>query len=153
MPAGIAQGLIWGMMALGVSITFRLLDIADLSVDGTFSTGGAVTVMLILAGWNPWAALAMAFLAGLLAGAVTGMLHTLLGIPAILAGILTQYALYSVNLLIMAMKANQAVSVDKYVLILSGRTVPLAIWVGGIMAASPITMDPLPLLTSAKPEY
>ncbi len=133
-PAGIAQGLIWGMMALGVYITFRLLDIADLSVDGTFSTGGAVTVMLILAGWNPWAALAMAFLAGMLAGAVTGMLHTLLGIPAILAGILTQYALYSVNLLIMAMKANQAVSVDKYVLILSGRTVPLAIWVGGIMA-------------------
>lgn len=134
-PAGIAQGLIWGIMALGVYITFRLLDIADLSVDGTFSTGGAVTVMLILHGWNPWLAILLAMAAGLAAGTVTGLLHTRLGIPAILSGILTQYALYSVNLLIMEMKANQAVSVDKYYLIISGRNVPLAILVGGILAA------------------
>ncbi|MCI6636897.1 MAG: ABC transporter permease [Bilifractor sp.] len=133
-PSGIAQGLIWGIMALGVYITFRLLDIADLSVDGTFSTGAAVTVMLILAGWNPWAALLIAFIAGLIAGSVTGVLHTVFGIPAILAGILTQYGLYSINLVIMKMKANQAVSVDKYNLIISGRNVPTAILVGGIFA-------------------
>ena len=134
-PAGIAQGLVWGIMALGVYITFRLLNIADLSVDGTFSTGGAVTVMLILAGWNAWFAILAALCAGILAGMVTGLLHTRLGIPAILSGILTQYALYSVNLLIMSMKANQAVSVDKYALIISGRTVPHAILIGGILAA------------------
>ncbi|MDO4621318.1 MAG: ABC transporter permease, partial [Lachnospiraceae bacterium] len=118
LPSGIAQGLVWGIMALGVYITFRLLDIADLSVDGTFSTGAAVTVMLILGGWNPWAALLVALIAGMTAGVVTGLLHTKLGIPAILAGILTQYALYSVNLSIMQMKANQGVNVDKYPLIL-----------------------------------
>ena len=134
-PAGIAQGLVWGIMALGVYITFRMLNIADLSVDGTFSTGGAVTVMLILAGWNAWFAILAALCAGILAGMVTGLLHTRLGIPAILSGILTQYALYSVNLLIMSMKANQAVSVDKYTLIISGRTVPHAILIGGILAA------------------
>lgn len=134
LPAGVAQGLIWGVMALGVYITFRLLDIADLSVDGTFSTGGAVTVMLILAGWNPWAAMGIAFCAGLLAGTVTGLLHTKLGIPAILAGILTQYGLYSVNLLIMGMKANQAISVDKYALAISGRTIPTAIVIGLVTA-------------------
>ena len=113
-PAGVAQGLVWGLMALGVYITFRLLDIADLSVDGTFSTGSAVVVMLILSGVNPWAATLIAMAAGLVAGTVTGLLHTKLGIPAILSGILTQYALYSINLAIMGFKANQAVSVDKY---------------------------------------
>ncbi|MBR0173514.1 MAG: ABC transporter permease [Lachnospiraceae bacterium] len=133
-PAGIAQGLIWGVMAIGVFITFRLLDTADLSVDGTFSTGGAVTVMLILAGWNPWTALVAATIAGIAAGMVTGLLHTRLGIPAILSGILTQYALYSVNLMIMGMKANQAVSVDKYRLIISGRRVPHAIMNCGLLA-------------------
>ena len=133
LPAGVAQGLIWGMMALGVYITFRLLDVADLSVDGTFSTGACVTVMLILKGWNPWAAMAAAAGAGLLAGMVTGLLHTKLGIPAILSGILTQYALYSVNLMILGMKANQAVSVDKYHLAVSGRNVNRAILVGGLV--------------------
>ena len=81
MPGGISQGIIWGIMALGIYITFRLLDVADLTVDGSFTTGGAVTVMLILAGWPAWAALLVALLAGLLAGFVTGMLHTKLGIP------------------------------------------------------------------------
>ena len=135
MPGGVAQGLIWGIMALGIYITFRLLDVADLTVDGSFTTGGAVTVMLILAGWPAWAALLMAVLAGLLAGFVTGMLHTRLGIPAILAGILTQLALYSINLRIMGMSANKAVSVDKYDLVLSLRNIPSAILVGAILAA------------------
>ena len=135
LPGAVAQGLIWGIMALGIYITFRLLDVADLTVDGSFTTGGAVTVMLILAGWPAWAALLMAVLAGLLAGLVTGMLHTRLGIPAILAGILTQLALYSVNLRIMGMSANKAVSVDKYRLVLSLRNIPSAILVGAILAA------------------
>lgn len=101
LPGNIAQGLIWGLMALGVYITFRLLDFADLTVDGTFATGGAVTVVLILHGWSAPAALLVAVLAGLAAGLITGLLHTLLGIPPILAGILTQIALYSINLNIM----------------------------------------------------
>lgn len=111
-PGGIAQGLIWGIMALGVYFTFRILDLADLSVDGSFATGGAVSIMLILNGWNPELTLIIAFIAGLLAGAVTGFLHTKLGIPAILAGILTQIALYSINLNIMG-KANQAINVGQ----------------------------------------
>lgn len=134
MPGGVAQGLIWGLMALGVYITFRLLDVADLTVDGSFTTGGACTVMLILAGWPAWAALLVAVLAGVAAGFCTGMLHTKLGIPAILAGILTQFSLYSINLHIMGMAANKAVSVDKYDLVLSSRTVPSAILTGFIIA-------------------
>ena len=134
MPGGVAQGLIWGLMALGVYITFRLLDVADLTVDGSFTTGGACTVMLILAGWPAWAALLVAVLAGVAAGFCTGMLHTKLGIPAILAGILTQFSLYSINLHILGMAANKAVSVDKFDLILSSRTVPSAILTGFIIA-------------------
>jgi len=129
-PAGVSQGLIWALMALGVYITFRILDIADLSVDGTFSTGGAVTVILIIGGMPPAIAVLIAFVCGLIAGTVTGLLHTRLGIPAILAGILTQYALYSINLAIMGFKANTAVSADKYSLIVSGRSVNAAIIVG-----------------------
>ena len=134
-PGGVAQGLIWGLMALGIYITFRLLDVADLTVDGSFTTGGACTVMLILAGWPAWAALLVALIAGILAGFCTGMLHTKLGIPAILSGILTQFALYSVNLHIMGMAANKAVSVDKFDLILSSRSIPSAILTGLIIAA------------------
>ena len=124
LPGGVAQGIIWGIMALGVYITFRLLDVADLTVDGSFTTGGAVTVVLIVAGWPAWAALLVAVAAGLLAGFVTGLLHTKLGIPAILAGILTQFALYSINLRIMSMKANTPVNPDKYDLFLTLRSVP-----------------------------
>ncbi len=123
LPGAVAQGLIWGIMAIGVYITFRILDVADLTVDGSLATGGAVCVMLIRAGLNPWLALLCATLAGMLAGLVTGLFHTRCGIPAILAGILTQLALYSVNLRIMGGKANQAVSVDKYDLLLSQRYV------------------------------
>lgn len=134
LPGGVAQGLVWGLMALGIYITFRLLDVADLTVDGSFTTGGACTVMLILAGWPAWAALLVAMVAGILAGFCTGMLHTKLGIPAILAGILTQFALYSVNLHIMDMASNKAVSVDKYELILSSRHIPQAIAAGVFIA-------------------
>ena len=111
-PGGIAQGLIWGIMALGVYWTFRILDLADLSVDGSFAAGGAVSIMLILNGWNPELSLFVALLSGLLSGFVTGILHTKLGIPAILAGILTQISLYSINLNIMG-KANQAINVNQ----------------------------------------
>ena len=134
MPGGISQGIIWGIMALGIYITFRLLDVADLTVDGSFTTGGAVTVMLVLAGWPAWAALIVAVLAGLLAGLATGLLHTRLGIPAILAGILTQLSLYSINLRIMGMSANKAVSVDKYRLLLSSRHITASILTGAVFA-------------------
>ena len=123
LPGAAAQGLAWGIMAIGVYITYRILDVADLTVDGSLATGGAVCVMLIRAGLNPWVALLCALLAGMLTGLVTGLLHTRCGIPAILSGILTQLALYSVNLRIMASKANQALSVDKYDLLLSQRYV------------------------------
>ena len=98
LPGAVAQGLIWGVMAVGVYITYKILDIADLTVDGTICTGAAVCTMLMLAGVHPWVAVLVALLAGMLAGAVTGMLHILLGIPAILAGILTQMILWSANL-------------------------------------------------------
>lgn len=122
MPGSIAQGMIWGVMALGVYITFRLLDFADLTVDGSIATGAAVSVMLIRAGVSPIATLPIAFLAGALAGMVTGLLNTALGIPGILASILTQISLYSINLNIMG-KANQSVSVDNYPLVVSLRYV------------------------------
>ena len=135
LPGNIAQGLIWGIMALGVYITFRLLDFADLTVDGSFATGGAVTVMMTVKGYNIWVALLCACIAGLFAGLCTGLLHTKLGIPPILAGILTQIALYSINLNIMNRHANQALSVDKYSLILSSRNLTSAIVIGLLFAA------------------
>ena len=134
LPGNIAQGLIWGIMALGVYITFRLLDFADLTVDGSFATGGAVTVMMTINGYNIWVSLLCACIAGLLAGLCTGLLHTKLGIPPILAGILTQIALYSINLNIMQRHANQALSADKYNLVLSSRNLTHAIIVGVIFS-------------------
>ena len=122
LPGSISQGLIWGIMAIGVYITYRILDVADLTVDGSFATGGAVAVMLILNGCNLWLAMLVAFIAGLLAGAITGLLHTFMGIPAILAGILTQLSLYSINLKIMG-KANQSVNVNQTELLVSLRRV------------------------------
>lgn len=122
LPGNVAQGLIWGVMALGVYITYRLLDFADLTVDGSLATGGAVAVMLIRGGIHPALALIVAFLAGMLAGMATGLLHTVLGIPGILSSILTQISLYSVNLGIMG-KSNQAVNVDNYPLVVSLRYV------------------------------
>ena len=123
MPGAIAQGLIWGIMAIGVYITYKVLDLADLTVDGTMATGGAVCVMLMLNGTNVWVALLCAIFAGMLAGLVTGLFHTTMGIPPILSGILTQLSLYSINLAIMDFKANQGISVTKYNLIVSQRNV------------------------------
>lgn len=111
LPGAVSQGLIWGIMAIGVYITYKILDIADLTVDGSFCTGGAVFVMLFSGGVNLWLALLAALLAGMLAGLVTGLLHTVCGIPAILAGILTQLGLYSVNMSIMSFKASVALSI------------------------------------------
>ena len=128
MPGAVAQGLIWGIMAIGVYLTYRILDVADLTVDGSLGTGGAVCVVLVLNGVPVGLALVAATAAGMLAGLVTGLFHTACGIPAILAGILTQLALYSVNLRIMGTgtgggKANLPISVDKYDLLVSGRYV------------------------------
>ena len=122
LPGSVSQGLIWGIMAIGVYITYRILDVADLTVDGSFATGGAVAVVLILNGCNLWLAMLLAFVAGLLTGLITGLLHTLMGIPAILSGILTQLALYSINLKIMG-KANQSVNVNQTDLLISLRWV------------------------------
>lgn len=123
LPGALAQGLIWGLMAIGVYITFKVLDLADLTVDGTMCTGGAVCIMLMTHGVNVWVAMLCAFIAGIIVGAVTGLFHTAMGIPAILAGILTQLALFSMNLRIMGGKANQAINPDKYDLIVSLRNV------------------------------
>lgn len=139
LPSNIAQGLVWGVMALGLYITFRLLDFADLTVDGSIATGGAVTVVLTVNGWNIWAALLVATASGILAGLCTGLLHTRLGIPPILAGILTQIALYSINLHILG-GSNKALSVDKYNLILSSRNITGAIIAAGLFCAILITI-------------
>ena len=122
LPGAAAQGLIWGIMAIGVYLTFRILDVADLTVDGTMCTGGAVCVMMLMSGHSVWVSMLAATGAGMLAGLATGIFHTFMGIPAILAGILTQLGLYSANLKIMG-KANQAVNGNKFDLLVSLRNV------------------------------
>lgn len=122
LPGAVAQGLIWGIAAIGIYITFRILDIADLTVDGSIGTGGAVCIMMMLSGHNVYVSMLVATLAGMVAGLVTGLFHTFMGIPAILAGILTQFGLYSINLKIMG-KANQAIGADKYDLLVALRYV------------------------------
>lgn len=114
MPGAITQGIIWGIMAIGVYLTYKILDVADLSVDGSFATGGAVLVVMVTAGHNIYLSMFCAFLAGCLAGLATGLLHTKFGIPAILAGILTQLGLYSVNLRIQGDMANRPLSYMNY---------------------------------------
>lgn len=126
LPSPIAQGMIWGIMAIGVYITYKILDLADLTVDGTLGTGGAVLVVLTTNGTNIYLALLIAFIAGCLAGLATGILHTKFGIPAILAGILTQLALYSINLRIMSGRANVTISWRNFDLIVSSNM--LQIW-------------------------
>jgi len=129
MPSAIAQGLIWGIMAIGIYVTYKILDIADLTVDGSLCTGGATCVILLVNGCPMWLALICSIFVGMLAGLITGILITKLKIPAILAGILTQLALYSINLHIMGFgttsfsKSNLPISVDKYNLIVSSRYV------------------------------
>lgn len=134
MPGVITQGLIWGITAIGIYITFRILDIADLTVDGSLCTGGAVCVMMMLSGHNVWVSMLVATLAGMLTGLATGLFHTFMGIPAILCGILTQHGLYSVNLRIMG-KSNQAFNVDKYDLLVSLR---LQLHIASFAALQPI---------------
>lgn len=138
LPGAAAQGLIWGIMAIGVYLTYRILDVADLTVDGTMCTGGAVCIMLMLSGCNVWVAMLAALGAGMLAGLTTGILHTFMGIPAILAGILTQLSLYSINLKIMG-KANQAINVGKYDLLVSLRYIRnIPIWQNTILIVASI---------------
>jgi putative ABC transport system permease protein len=132
MPGAVAQGIIWGIMAIGVYITFKILDVADLTVDGSMATGGAVMVVCMTSGMNVGLAMLIAFAAGCAAGLITGVFHTKFGIPAILAGILTQFILYSVNLRIMSQKANLPLSVEKYNLLISLRNLPRAVIVGAI---------------------
>ena len=121
LPGALSQGLIWGIMAIGLYITYKVLELSDLTVDGSFCTGGAVCVMAMLAGCNVWIAMLLAMIAGMIAGAVTGLFHTKCGIPAILAGILTQLGLWSVNLAIMDMSATQRLDVSKFNLLVSLR--------------------------------
>ena len=121
LPGAITQGMIWGVMAIGLYITYKLLEMSDLTVDGSFCTGGAVCVMMMLAGYNVWIAMLGAMLAGMLAGLVTGFFHTKCGIPPILSGILTQLGLWSVNLAIMGMKANQSLNVNNFKLLVNLR--------------------------------
>lgn len=118
LPGAVAQGLIWGLMAIGVYITYKVLDIADLSVDGTLCTGGAVCAVMMIAGYNVWVAMLAAVIAGMLAGLATGIFHVFMGIPPILAGILTQLSLYSVNLKIMS-GANKALSARNFPVLIS----------------------------------
>ena len=122
LPGSVSQGVIWGIMAIGVYITYRILDVADLTVDGSIATGGAVATVLLMAGVNPWIALIVAFVVGMLTGLATGIFHTFMGIPAILAGILTQLSLYSVNLAILG-KANLPLNATKLELLISQRNV------------------------------
>lgn len=136
MPGAIAQGIIWGIMAIGVYITFRVLDIADLTVDGSMATGGAVFVVLTTSNVNIWLSMVIAFIAGCLAGLLTGIFHTVFGIPAILSGILTQLALYSINLRIMSKNSNISINFRKYNLILTLSNIPKSIIVGAIFAAA-----------------
>ncbi len=131
LPGSVAQGLVWGLLAIGVYITYKVLDYSDMTVDGSMATGGAVAVMLMLNDTNPYLALLAAVGAGMLSGLVTGLFHTVCGIPAILSGILTQLGLYSVNMRILG-KSNQAISVDKYDLVVSLRYIPEAIIVGAL---------------------
>ena len=127
MPGAVSQGMIWGIMAIGVYITYKILDIADLTVDGSLCTGAAVCIVLIMLGVPAWISLLVSFIVGLCAGFITGLFHTTFGIPAILSGILTQLALYSINLHIMGWdqasfsRANLPINADKYNLALSSR--------------------------------
>lgn len=134
LPGGIALGIIWGIMALGVYITFRVLKVSDLTVDGTFATGAAVTIMLLLVGISPMMSLLIATIVGMICGIITGLIHTKLKIPAILSGILVQIALFSINLHILDGKSNQAVNPNKYNLIIAASDVSKSIIVGFIVS-------------------
>ena len=130
-PGAVSQGILWGIMALGVAVTYRILDYADLTVDSSLCTGAAVNAVLLLAGVHPIAALAAATVVGMAAGLLTGLLHTQLGIPAILSGILSQLALYSINMRILGRSNLPLLKVET---LLTLRSPATAIIVGGIFA-------------------
>lgn len=134
LPGAVAQGLIWGLMAIGVYITFKILAISDLTVDGSICTGALVCAMLMVKGTNPWVAMLCAMLAGALCGLVTGLLHTLLDIPAILAGILTQLSLWSINLKLADGRSNIPLSWRKYDVILASNDNKESIWISLVIA-------------------
>ncbi len=132
LPGAVMLGAIWSVMALGVFISYKVLDIPDLTVDGSFATGGAVCAVIIFNGGSFWLGMLLGVLAGVLAGLVTGLLHTFLGIPPILAGILTQLSLWSVNLKIMG-KANLGISARTSPVLFSSLDIPNALWIVGII--------------------
>ena len=134
LPGAIAQGIIWGIMAIGVYITYKVLDLADITVDGSLATGGAVFVVLSTSGVNMYLALLAALVSGCLAGLATGILHTAFGIPAILAGILTQLSLYSINLRIMDKNANIGISFRNYDLMITLSNINKSLLVGACFA-------------------
>lgn len=135
LPNALVLGLIWTIMALGVYITYKVLNVADLTVDGSFVTGGIVAAVLITNGMNFALALLIATIAGAICGLITGLLHTCLGIPAILAGILTQMALWSINLLISDSRSNISVSNRSFDVLFSQNQVWDAFWKIGLIAA------------------
>ena len=139
LPGAIAQGLIWGLMAIGLYISYKILDFADLTVDGSICTGACVCAVLMTSGVPVPVAMLLSFIAGMLAGAVTGLFHTVMGIPAILSGILTQLILWSVNLKILG-KANMSLSARKYNVLLSSLDNPMAILVAAIFCAAIIVV-------------
>jgi putative ABC transport system permease protein len=140
LPGAVAQGIIYGIMAIGVYITFRVLDVADLTVDGSMGTGGAMLVLCMTHGMNVYLSLVLAFFAGCVAGLATGIFHTKFGIPAILAGILTQLSLYSVNLRILGGKANQPISARNYKLLFSLGDIPKTLIIGAIFVVAIIAI-------------
>ena len=140
LPGAVAQGIIYGIMAIGVYITFRVLDVADLTVDGSMGTGGAMLVLCMTHGMNVWLSMILAFAAGCIAGLATGVFHTKFGIPAILAGILTQLSLYSVNLRILGGKANQPISARNYHLLFSLGEIPKTLILGAIFVVAIIAI-------------
>ena len=135
LPGAIAEGLIWGLMAIGVYISYKILDIADLTVDGSICTGACVCAVLLAAGVPVWLSMVLAFIAGALAGIITGLLHTALGIPSILAGILTQLMLYSVNLRILGGKSLIAIDPRANQLLVHMSNNPMSIVAGVLLVA------------------
>ena len=133
LPGAVTLGIIWGIMALGVFISYKILDIPDLTVDGSFATGGAVCVILMANGCSFWIGILLGFVAGVLCGLVTGLLHSFLGIPPILAGFLTQLALWSVNLKVLS-GANRALPARSYTVIFSQLNIPDALWKAALMS-------------------
>ena len=135
LPGAVVLGIIWGIMGLGVFISYKVLDIPDLTVDGSFATGGAVCAIIVVSGGSFWLGILAGFIAGVICGLITGLLHTLLGIPSILAGILTQLALWSINLKIMLGRSNTSISARSFTVLFSQLDIPDALWKVALIVA------------------